>query len=231
MLTPTARNPTCSAARQTFGWIAVFVCTVYGVFALSIAIGYVLGSVGIGDEGPDRSAPPLFVLLALSGGVALIAGSIQLRLARRLLASRPHTHRRIGWIYLWGAWITSLSNLGVAAFFDVSVTARIVFAAGSLLWFGTTTVAFVRIRRGRVLAHREWMIRSFSLAFFFVTGSLWMPILAGTALPEAIGYPLAVFLSWSLNLVTAELWIRRTRSQPSSASIGTVPRTRPVPVP
>lgn len=109
----------------------------------------------------------------------------------------------------------------------MSVAARIVFAAGSLLWFGTTTVAFVRIRRGRVLAHREWMIRSFSLAFFFVTGSLWMPILAGTALPAAIGYPLAVFLSWSLNLVAAELWVRRTRSQPSRMAIVTGPRTLP----
>ena len=229
MLASTVRNPTRSTARQTVGWIAVFVCTVYGVFALSVAIGYVLDLVGIGDEGPGRSAPPLFVLHALSGGVALIAGSIQLRLARRLLGSRSDAHRRIGWIYLWGAWITSLSSLGVAAFFDVNVAARIVFAAGSLLWFGTTTVAFVRIRRGRVLAHREWMIRSFSLAFFFVTGSLWMPILAGTALPEAIGYPLALFLSWSLNLVAAELWIRRTRSQPSSISIVTGPRAAPVP--
>ena len=113
--------------------MAVLVCAVYGVFALSIAIGYVLALVGIGDEGPGRSAPPLFVLHALSGGVALIAGSMQLRLAGRLLGSRPHTHRRIGWIYLWGAWITSLSSLGVAALFDVSVAARIVFAAGSLL--------------------------------------------------------------------------------------------------
>lgn len=198
--------------------MAVLVCAVYGVFALSIAIGYVLALVGIGDEGPGRSAPPLFVLHALSGGVALIAGSMQLRLAGRLLGSRPHTHRRIGWIYLWGAWITSLSSLGVAALFDVSVAARIVFAAGSLLWFGTTTVAFVRIRRGRVLAHREWMIRSFSLASFFVTGSLWMPIFAGTSLSAAIGYPLAVFLSWSLNLVAAELWVRRTREAMSAAT-------------
>ena len=217
------------AARQTGGWIAVFVCTVYGVFALSIAIGYVLGVVGIGDEGPIRSAPPLFVLHAVAGAVALTAGSIQLRLAGRLLASRRHTHRRMGWIYLWGAWITSLSSLGVAAFFDVSVVARIVFAAESLLWFGTTTVAFVRIRRGRVLAHREWMIRSFSLAFFFVTGSLWMPLLAGTALPEAVGYPLAVFLGWSLNLVAAELWVRSARSQRFSMSRVTGPRTPPVP--
>jgi hypothetical protein len=57
------------------------------------------------------------------------------------------------------------------------------------------------------------MIRGFSLAFSFGTGSLWPLILAATALPpQAIGYPLGLFLSWRLNLLVAEWWIRRARS-------------------
>jgi hypothetical protein len=44
-----------------------------------------------------------------------------------------------------------------------------------------------------------------------VTGSLWPPILAATALPQAVGYPLALLLSWSLNLLAAQWWIRRTK--------------------
>ena len=55
------------------------------------------------------------------------------------------------------------------------------------------------------------MIRSFALSLFFITFSLWVPGLASTSLPHAIGYPLAIFLSWSLNLIVAEIWIRRTR--------------------
>ena len=52
------------------------------------------------------------------------------------------------------------------------------------------------------------MIRGFSLAFSFGTGSLWPLILAATALPpQAIGYPLGLFLSWRLNLLVAEWWI------------------------
>ena len=46
----------------------------------------------------------------------------------------------------------------------------------------------------------------------FVTFSFWIPSLASTNLPETIVYPLAVFLSWGLNLIFAELWILRTRS-------------------
>ena len=55
------------------------------------------------------------------------------------------------------------------------------------------------------------MIRSYALAFFFVTFSLWVPLFASTSIPDAVGYPLAVLLSWSLNLAAAQVWIRRTR--------------------
>lgn len=161
-----------------------------------------------------------------------MGGSLQLRLVTRLLGGRRQLHRRIGHTYLWAAWITSLSSLGVAAFFDVSVTAKAMFATTSLLWFATTTVAFLRIRQGRVRQHREWMLRSFALALFFVTGSLWPPILAATALPQGVGYPLALFLSWSLNLLAAEWWIRRTKTNARrTLEVGpdTSPRRTPPP--
>jgi uncharacterized membrane protein len=209
MLTAKAPAHTSSAIRSAIGWTAVLVCALYATFALIMAATTVLDWLGPGGQGSGRTAPPLFVFHAISGAAALLAGSLQLRLATRLLGRRPRLHRRLGRIYLWAACTTSLSSLGVAAFFDVSLTAKTAFAGVSLLWFATTTVAF-RVRQGKILEHREWMIRSFSLAFFFVTGSLWPPILAATALPEAIGYPLALFLSWSLNLLAAEWWIRRT---------------------
>jgi uncharacterized membrane protein len=206
---PTRSNSTASAALS---WAAVLICALYAAFALIMAIAAVLDWLDSGWQATRRSAPPLFVLHALSGTVALLAGALQLRLATRLLRNRRQVHRRIGQTYLWAAWITSLSSLGVAAFFNnVSIAAKAMFATASLLWFATTTVAFLHIRQGRVRQHREWMLRSFSLAFFFVTGSLWPPILAATALPQAIGYPLALFLSWSLNLLAAEWWIRRTK--------------------
>lgn len=53
-----------------------------------------------------------------------------------------------------------------------------------ILWFSTTTIALLHIRRRKIKAHREWMIRSFSLSLFFVTFSLWVPGLASTNLPE-----------------------------------------------
>jgi uncharacterized membrane protein len=226
---PTRRN---SAAGSALAWAAVLICALYAAFALTMAMAAVLDWLDSGGHGTGRSAPPLFVLHAVSGAVALLAGSLQLRLATRLLRDRRALHRRLGQTYLWAAWTTGLSSLGVAAFFDVSLAAKTAFAGVSLLWLVTTTVAFLRIRRGNVGGHRDWMIRSFSLACFFVTGSLWPPILAATALPHAIGYPLALLLSWSLNLLAAEWWIRRTRpssrrnlrARPDSSTQRTAPR-------
>jgi uncharacterized membrane protein len=227
MLTAKAPTRTSSAAGSALALTAVLLCAVYSLFALTMATTAVLQWLDPGDQGSDRAVPPLFVLHATSGAVALLAGSLQLRLATRVLGSRRSIHRRLGRTYLWAAWTTSLSSLGVAAFFDVSLAAKTAFAGVSLLWFATTTVAFLRIRHGKVRQHREWMIRSFSLALFFVTGSLWPAILASTPLPQAIGYPLALFLSWSLNLLAAEWWIRRTRSsQHRNLRAGLDPSTR-----
>jgi Predicted membrane protein (DUF2306) len=226
MLTTRAPIRSNRAIGSVLAWSGILICAFYAGFALVMAIGAVLDWLDSGWHGTGRSAPPLFVLHAISGTVALLAGSLQLRLATRLLRGRRHLHRRIGQAYLWAAWITSLSSLAVAAFFDVSIAAKAMFATTSLLWFATTTVAFLRIRQGRVRQHREWMIRSFFLAFFFVTGSLWPPILAATPLPQAIGYPLALFLSWSLNLLAAQWWIYRTKpSARQNLQVGPYPST------
>jgi uncharacterized membrane protein YozB (DUF420 family) len=231
MLTTRAPTRINRATGSALAWIGILVCALYAGFALIMAIATVLDWLDSGWQGSDRSAPPLFVLHALSGTVALLAGALQLRLASRLLRGRRQLHRRIGQAYLWAAWITSLSSLAVVAFFEVSLAAKAMFAMTSLLWFATTTMGFLRIRQGSVRQHREWMIRSFSLAFFFVTFSLWPPILEATPLAQAIGHPLALFLSWSLNLLAAEWWIRRTkpsarrnlREWPDPTTRGTAP--------
>ena len=72
------------AASSALAWTAVLVCAFYSLVAL-MAAAAVLDRLGPGDQGPGRAAPPLFVRHAISGGVALLAGSLQLRLATRLL--------------------------------------------------------------------------------------------------------------------------------------------------
>ena len=193
-------------------WILLSICALYGGFAFYMAGIEVVSLLGMFEEAPARAAPPVFVLHALSGGVALISAPLQLN--QRIRDKHRRMHRVIGRFYVTTVWITSVAAFWVAMFFDVSLPAKIAFGMLAILWFATTSIAFLSIRGRQVAQHREWMIRSFSLCFFFVTFSFWVPGLEGTALPEAVAYPLAVFLSWSLNLIAAEVWIRRTRSLP-----------------
>lgn len=196
---------------QLVWWIVTLICVVYGIYALYMAGVEISSLLGIAENAPLRAAPFMFVVHASSGSAALISGPLQFN--RRILAKKRKLHRTIGRIYVGAIWISSIGGLWNAIFFDVTIAAKIAFSVLSILWCSTTTIAFLRIRDRKIGEHREWMIRSFSLSFFFVTFSFWVPGLASTNLPTAVSYPLAVFLSWSLNLLAAEVWIRHTRLQ------------------
>jgi len=195
--------------KQLGWWIFFLISALYAVFSFYMGGLETLSLLGIEVDTPHRAAPILFVVHALSGGVALISGPLQFN--RRILSKKRKVHRLIGRMYVGAIWISSFGGLWSAIFFDVNLAAKVAFGVLAVLWFSTTTIALLRIRERKVVEHREWMIRSFSLSLFVVTFSFWVPGLASTNLPEGIGYPLAVFLSWSLNLLVGEIWIRRTR--------------------
>ena len=207
----TIRNNASGLLKQLAWWVFFLICTFYGIFAFSMGIAEILSQVGWVADAKFRAAPFIFILHALAGGVALIAGSLQFN--RTILNKNRQLHRFSGRIYVYAIWIASVSALGNAIFFDVTILAKILFGILAVLWFTATTIAYLRIRKRNIRQHREWMIRSFSLSFFVVTFSFWVPDLTGTNLPYEIAYPLAVFMSWSLNLAVAEIWIRRTRNR------------------
>jgi len=216
-MSSTIRNTTGGFLKQLTWWIFFLLCTFYGIFAFSMGIAEILSQLGWATDAKFRAVPFLFIVHALSGGVALIAGPLQFN--RTLLNKNRQLHRLSGRIYVYAIWIASISALGNAIFFDVTIPARIVFGVLAVLWFTATTIAYLRVRKRKIREHREWMIRSFSLSFFVVTFSFWVPGLTGTNLPDEVAYPLAVFLSWFLNLVFAEMWIRRTRDRFSTTEL------------
>ena len=171
----------------------------------------ILFQLGFVTDAPHRAVPFIFIIHALAGSIVLISGPLQFN--RRLLSRQQKLHRVLGRAYVVAIWFSSIGGLLSALFFEVDLAARTLFGVLSILWFGTTTMAFLRIRKREIAAHREWMIRSFALSLFFVSFSFWVPGLTSTSLPEAVSYPLALFLSWGLNLIAAEVWISRTSTQ------------------
>jgi uncharacterized membrane protein len=192
-------------------WALFLVSAVFGAYALAMGGLELLAQLGLVQDAPARAVPLAFMVHALTGGIALLTGPLQFN--RRLRARWQPLHRALGRVYVTSIWIASLTGLWSAIFFAEDIAAQIVFGLVAALWFAATTQAFLRARVQDFTAHCEWMIRSFALSLFFVTFPFWVEGLAATSLPEAVGYPLGVFLGWSLNLLVAELWIRRSRGQ------------------
>ncbi|MCE7858625.1 MAG: DUF2306 domain-containing protein [Chloroflexi bacterium CFX2] len=196
--------------NQIGWWLLFFISAFYGLYALYMGVVEILHQLGIVDDAKIRAAPWIFIVHALTGGIGLISGALQFN--RSILNKHKATHRLIGKIYLYAIWITSVAALWSAFVFDVNLPAKFAFGILAILWFGATTIAYLRIRKRRIREHREWVIRSFSLSLFFVTFSFWVPGLTESSIPYEVAYPLAVFLSWTVNLLVAELWIRKSRN-------------------
>lgn len=164
---------------------------------------------------------------AVTGAVALFAASVQLGLlATPPRPSQRRWHRGLGITYVVAAIVTSVLSLPVIAAFDVGGWAKAAFLGEAALWLATTGIAYWHIRARRVARHREWMLRSFAFAAFFITFSLWDPLLAlaaraqtGALRPET-GFAVAVLLGWLVNVVIAEVWLRWSRRRSAERTDG-----------
>ncbi len=196
--------------RRAGWWTLMLTCVVYAGFGFAMA-GIEVGSwIDPAIDGKLRTLPRLFVVHALSGAVALLVGPLQFN--RGLRRKSLRLHQATGQAYVCGVWISSVTAARLIPAFDVSLLAKIAFGSLAVLWFVTTTLGVRRAVDRRIIEHQEWMLRSFALSLFFVTGSLWMEVSRSLHYAEDLTYPIAVFLGWALNLGIAEVWLRSKRT-------------------
>jgi uncharacterized membrane protein YozB (DUF420 family) len=102
----------------------------------------------------------------------------------------------------------------------------------ALLWPALAVAGWRAIRRGDVVRHREWMCRLYAVTFFAITTRLLVPLMLLVQVPvmqsrydgdveaavEAT-IPYGQWLGWMINLLIAELVIRRWRARPDLARI------------
>jgi uncharacterized membrane protein len=112
----------------------------------------------------------------MAGGVlAIVAGLVQIWLG---LTNRVGTlHRMLGKVYGTGVLIGSLGGFYLA----LTIPGHLPYSAGLLTlnvaWLLTTGMALYAIRKRRIEQHREWMLRSYTVTFAFVTyrlASYWL---------------------------------------------------------
>jgi uncharacterized membrane protein len=154
----------------------------------------------------------------VSGGiVALLIGPFQLWPAFR--NSYTLAHRRMGYLYLMAILIGSISGTHLA--WTTALESNFAFAFAmqmlAIVWFGTTAMAYISIRKREIDQHREWMIRSYVVTMAFIVFR-W---LAGLGLvrelmPKFIERgPTITWMCWVIPLMITEfiLIMRRAREK------------------
>ncbi len=144
----------------------------------------------------------------ISGGLlALTIGPFQFSKAFR--NKFMTTHRWLGRIYLTAILIGTISSTYLAWTSAYRINFSWAFGLQSLAfaWIATALMAYLSVMRGRILQHKEWMIRSYVVTFAFVTFR-WLDELTivKNLMPEfAERGPTVIWFSWTIPLLITEI--------------------------
>lgn len=166
---------------------------------------------------------------------ALVLGPLQFVPAIR---ARRRAHRVIGRAYLFaGVLPSALAGIPVAALSVNGPVTQIGLLIPGIAWLVTGGLALRAARRRDFAAHEAWMMRNYALTFLAVTSRVVAPLLVLAQLPiidsvyggsadaaiEAT-IPIGQWLGWIINLIIAEILIRRKASRAAPRSTPTPPR-------
>lgn len=120
-------------------------------------------------------------------------------------------HQYLGYIYI--SFILCLagpSGLIMSVHANGGWIAKTSFILLSFLWIYYTYKAYTAIREKNFALHEKYMLRSYALTLSAVSLRLFKMILANTLqLPPMDMYKIVAWSSWIINLIIAEIYIRR----------------------
>lgn len=131
----------------------------------------------------------------------------------RILKSRPRIHRMIGKLYVIVVlFLAAPSGFFIGLFANGGFYSKISFVVLSILWFCFTLKAFLAIKKRQVNKHKDFMLRSFALAFSAITLRLWKVILVYLFHPAPMDvYQIIAWLGWIPNLLLIEYFIYKQK--------------------
>ncbi len=145
----------------------------------------------------------------LTGSIALIIGPIQFWKSFR--NKYIHLHRTLGKIYLITILAGSLCAFVMAGTSALAISWQWAASLGILgvAWVITAGMAYISIRKKKIVQHKEWMIRSYIVTFAFVTFRIFvaMGMAAGLGEFDEVA-PSAGWTSWTIPLLIAEVFIQ-----------------------
>ncbi len=149
-----------------------------------------------------------FYIHIFGGMLAIALGPLQfIKAVRR---KNINLHRAIGKIYVSAIlFIAAPTGLYMAFFANGGIYSSIGFILMSVLWFYTTWMAIVTIRKRQIEEHIKWMVRSYAITFAAVTLRLWVPFLSLVIDVEQLTVIIVTaWISWLFNLIAAEFILK-----------------------
>ncbi len=147
------------------------------------------------------------LVLHITGGIlAMVTGPFQFWMGLR--DRYMNVHRNLGRTYVIAILISCVAStiLAWTSAIQLNFSWALGLQALALAWFVTTSMAFVSVRRGRILQHKDWMIRSYVVTFAFVLFRFLVDLpLFVSQMPkfEERG-PAAIWFSWAVPLLITE---------------------------
>jgi len=196
-------GPSTSRLGKILWWVMLVSCL--GV------VGYATRYFLLPTSDPHFSRYLVPLRLHIAGGMgALLAGPWQF--SENLRTRRLELHRWLGRFYLLAVALGSIAGLAMAVVSEEGLPTHLGFGMLAALWFFTGFKGYLRIKRGNIAAHRQWMIRNFALTLAAVTLRNYMPLmLFALHCSFRQSYIAVSWLCWVPNLLLAECIIRRRR--------------------
>ncbi len=203
--TLTGSTPAKSSSRIIVIGLLVVASIVAARFIWHYAMQYFLhfNAARFGYYWPHRFR----LITHISGGmIALTCGTLQLWTGLRQRAM--NFHRWTGRVYLVSAAV-GITGAFLMAVYTTPRSFGVALMALASAWIVTTAIAWSAILRGRVEMHKEWMLRSYIVAFAFVTFRIIMDLLPsvnrrlGSNADDAATS--VAWLSWVLPLAVYEV--------------------------
>jgi hypothetical protein len=138
---------------------------------------------------------------------SLIAGFTQF--SSFVLRKWKKLHRAMGYIYIVDViFLAGPSGLIMGFYANGTVWAKVSFVLLSFLWIVFTGIAFIKVKEKNFISHRKWMTRSYALTLSAISLRLFAMVIPKFIHMNAFDeYTLLAWLSWTLNLLIAEIII------------------------
>ena len=157
---------------------------------------------------------PIAISLHLAGGiVALVLGAFQVnsRLRSRFLS----IHRWSGRVYVFAAVVGGVAGFTLALHSFGGLVTHFGFGLMAICWVIATLNAYRHIRRGDLIAHRAWMLRSYALTLAAVTLRIYLPLSQIAEIEFEAAYQAISWLCWVPNLLVVEWFVLARNPAPT----------------